>query len=66
MLLSLPPPRNKDCSPVVVYWTPPLEQHFKNTKSGPAQTSVKQVKQVHLLTKPTFAETFNRIPNLVP
>ena len=66
VLLSLPPPRDKDCSPVVSFWTPPPEQHIKNIKNGPAQTSVKQVQQVHLLTKPTVAQTFNRIPNLVP
>ena len=66
MLLSLPPPRNKDCSPVVVFLDPPPEQHLKNTKNGPVQTSMKQVQQVHLLTEPTIAQTFNRITNLVP
>ena len=58
VLFSLPTPRNSDCSPIVVFWTPPEQQHFKNTKIGSAQTSVKQV----LLRKPTFAQTFNRIP----
>ena len=69
VLLSLPDSNplleTKTAAPLL-FFAPPPEQHLKNTKNGPAQTSVKQVQQVRLLTKPTFSQTFNRIPNLGP
>ena len=33
VLLSLPPPRDKDCSPVVSFWTPPLNNTSKTLKT---------------------------------